>query len=62
MARRERRELNAPAVKEADRADEESVGPIAHESGKGCFDVTPGAGVEDLNLQSEGTCSFRYVS
>ena len=62
IARRERRKLNASAVKEAIWADEQGVGTIAYNSGKGCLDVAAGAGVEDLNLQSEGTCSFRYTS
>ena len=62
MARRERRKLDAPAGEEPVGGDEEGIGPVAHEGGEGCLDLAAGAGVEDLNLQSEGACSFRYVS
>jgi len=62
MARRERRKLDAPAGEEHVGSNEECVGPVAHEGGEGRLDLAAGAGVEDLNLQSEGACSFRYLS
>ena len=62
MARRERRKLDAPADEERVGGDEEGVGPVAHEGGEGRLDLAAGAGVEDLNLQSEGACRFRYLS
>src|SRR5262249_27223496 len=58
----ERRELDAPAGEEPVGGDEESIGPVAHEGGEGWFDIAAGAGAEDLNLQSEGTCGCRYVA
>ena len=62
MARRERRKLDAPADEERIGGDEEGVGPVTHEGGKGRLDFAAGAGVEDLDLQSDGACSFRYLS
>src|SRR5262245_55821226 len=62
MARRERRKLDAPTGEERVGGDEESIGPVAHESGEGCLDVAAGTGAEDLNLQPKGMCCFRYVS
>jgi hypothetical protein len=32
--------LNAPAAEEPVGRDEESIGPVAQESGKDCFDLT----------------------
>jgi hypothetical protein len=43
-------------------SDEQGVGAIAHKGGEGRLDLAPGAGVEDLNLQSHCTGGFRYVS
>jgi hypothetical protein len=62
MARRKRRKLDAPADEECVGSDEQSVGPVAHECGESRLDFAAGAGVEDLNLQSDGACSFRYLS
>src|SRR5262245_17319153 len=62
IAHRECRELDAAAGEEPVGGNEECVGPVAHEGGEGRLDLTVGAGVENLNLQSEGTCSCRYVS
>src|SRR5262245_66223238 len=62
MARRERRKLDAPAGEERVTADEQGVGSLAREGGEGRFDLTAGAGVEELKLQSEGTCRTRYVA
>ena len=62
VARRQRRKLDAPAIEERVRRDEQGVGSVARDSGEGRFDLPAGTGVEDLDLQSEGACSFRYVS
>jgi hypothetical protein len=61
MTRRERRKLDAPTGEEPVGGDKESICALAHESGESCFDVAASAGVEDLNFQSEGTGSFRYI-
>jgi len=39
----------------------DGVGLVAHERGEGRLDLAAGAGVEELNLQSDGTRRFRYV-
>ena len=62
MAHRERCKLDAPADEEPVGGDEEGIGPVAHEGGKGRLDLAAGAGVENLNLQPESACSFWYVS
>jgi hypothetical protein len=62
MARRECRKLNASAGEERVGSNEERVGPVAYEGGEGRLDLAAGAGVEDLNLQAEGACSFGYLS
>src|SRR5262249_38827687 len=62
IVRRERRKLDAPAAEERVGGNEESVGPVAHERGEGRLDLAAGAGVDDLNLQSECACGFRHVS
>jgi hypothetical protein len=62
MARGHYRKLDTPAVEETVGRDEEGVGPVTHEGGEGRLDLAAGASVEDLNLQSDGACSFRYVS
>ena len=62
MSRRERRKLDAPAKEEPVGGDEEGVGPVAHEGHEGRLDFAAGAGIEDLNLQSDGACSIRYIS
>ena len=62
MARRERRKLDAPADEEGVGSNEECLGPVAHEGGEGHIDLAAGAGIDELNLQSEAACSFRYLS
>ena len=62
MARRECRKLDAPAGEEPVGGDEESISPVAHEGDEGCFDLAPGAGLEDLNLQSHCTGGVGYVA
>ena len=57
---RERHKLDAPAGEERVRGNEHGFGPIAHEGCKGRLDLAPGAGVEDLNLQSDGARRFRH--
>ena len=44
--------MDAPAREEDITSDVKGVGAIAHEGGEGRLDLAPGAGVEDLNLQS----------
>ena len=61
MTGRERRKLDAPAAEERVAGNQESVDPVARESGQGRLDLLAGAGVEDLNLQSDGAGSIRYV-
>jgi hypothetical protein len=61
IARRERRKLDAPAREEDISSDVQGVGAIAREGGEGRLDLAPGAGVEDLNLQSHCTGGVRYV-
>jgi len=58
IGRRERRKLDAPADEEAVGANEEGIGPVVHEGCEGRLDLAAGAGVQDLNLQSEGAGSF----
>jgi len=60
--RRERRELDTPAREEPVGGDEQGISALVHEGREGRLDFADGAGVEDLNLQSEGASSFRYVS
>jgi hypothetical protein len=62
MSRRERRKLDAPANEEPVGGYEESVGPVAHEGDERRLYFAAGAGIEDLNLQSDGACSIRYIS
>src|SRR5215468_8164818 len=42
--------------------NEERVGPLAHKSCEGRINLVAGAGVEDLNLQSNGARSRFHVS
>src|SRR5215469_6042938 len=62
IGRRERRKLDPPAREERIASDVHRVDAIVHESGEGRLDLTTGAGVEDLNLQSDCTGGIRYVS
>ena len=61
IARRESRKLNAPAREEHVTSDVQGVGVVPH-GGEGCLDLAPGAGVEDLNLQSVRTGGIGYIS
>ena len=60
--RRECRKLDSSGVEEPVGGNEECVGPVARNSGEGRLDLPASANVDDLNLQSEGACSFRDVS
>src|SRR5262249_45312010 len=62
MARGERHKLDAAADEERVGGHEEGVGALTHEGGESRLDFAAGAGVEDLNLQSNGARSFREVS
>ena len=62
MARREVNQLDTPAGDEGVRANEQGVGPLAHESCEGRFDLPAGAGLENLDLQSHGASSRFHVS
>jgi hypothetical protein len=62
VARCQRGKLAAATAEERVGGDEEGIRPLAYESGEGRLDLPAGAGVEDLNLQSDGACGFRYVS
>jgi hypothetical protein len=59
MVRCKRHELDAPAIKEAVRADTQSIGTIAHDTGEGGLDLAAGAGFENFNLSSDRTRRFR---
>ncbi len=54
--------MDAPARKEHVASDVQGFGAVAHERGEGRLDLAPGAGLEDLNLQSHCTGGVRYVS
>jgi hypothetical protein len=54
--------LAAAADEEPIGGDEEGISPVAYDSGEGRLYFAAGAGVEDLNLQSDGACRFGYVS
>src|SRR5215510_9250769 len=60
LARRQRGQLNAATGEETIRGDEEGIVPIACDRGEGCVDFADGAGIEDLNLQSERASRCRY--
>ena len=62
VARCQSGKLDAPAVEERVGRDEQGFCPVARDSGEGRLNLPVGAGVEDLNLQSQSACSFRYVS
>jgi len=62
IARSERRKLDAPAGKEDVASDVQGIGPVGHEGGEGRLNLAAGAGVEDLNLQSDCVGGFWYVS
>ncbi len=50
--------LNPPASEEGVAADEKPVGPLARKSCEGSIDLPARAGIEDVNLHSEGLRSF----
>src|SRR5215470_12417271 len=58
MARRKNRKLNTPAVKEAIGGDEQGVDALVHDGCECRLDFAARAGLDDLNLQSQGTCGF----
>ena len=62
MARREVNQLDAPANEKGVIANEQGIGPLAHESCEGCFDLLAGARFENLDLQSHGASSRFHVS
>src|SRR5262245_56794399 len=61
-AHRMYRKLHASAGEETVAADEQGVGRLAAKGCEGRLYLAASAGVEHLNLQSEGTRSFRYVA
>src|SRR5262249_35004186 len=62
MARCQENELDAPTAQESVAADEEGIGPLAHNACEGRIDLTAGAGTEDLDLQPHGTGSRFHLS
>src|SRR5215510_3549641 len=52
---RKRNKLDASAGEEHVTSDVQGLRAVTHEGGEGSLDFTPGAGVEDLNLQSQCT-------
>ena len=62
MGRRERRKLHTPAREERIASDIQCVDLIVYESGEGRLDLPRGAGVDNLNLQSDCASGIRYVS
>jgi|SRR5580700_9386417 hypothetical protein len=55
--RRQESYLDTPCGKEWAGADEEGVGPLAHNGREGRIDLPTGAGVEHLDLQPHGARS-----
>jgi hypothetical protein len=62
VARRQGGKLDAPVVEKRVGGDEEDVGPLARKGCEGRLDLAAGAGVEDLDLQSDGAGSRFHVS
>ena len=62
VARRQVNQLDPPAVEEGVAIDEEGVGPLAHESCEGRFDLRTAAGFENLDLQTHGESRRFHVS
>src|ERR1700752_2101889 len=54
--------LNVPAVEEGVDADEECVGPLTRKCCEGSVDFAAGAGIEDLDLQSDAVSCCRHLS
>src|SRR5262245_15354921 len=61
LARRKRRKLDAPTDEERVGRDEQRIGSVAREGGECCLDLAAGAGVEDLDLQSDRASRFRQL-
>src|SRR5262249_4109675 len=54
-------QLDAPADEKGIAADQEGVGALAHKRCESRIDLSAGAGVENLDLQSHGASSrFRF--
>jgi hypothetical protein len=62
MARREVNQLDTPAGEKGVMANEQGVGPLAHERCEGRFDLLAGAGFEKLDLQPHRPSSRFHVS
>jgi hypothetical protein len=62
VARRQVYQLDAPAGEKGVGADEQRVGTVARKSREGPLDLPAGAGVKDLDLQSDGAGSRLHVS
>ena len=62
MARRERRNLDAPAREEHVGSDEQSIRTVAYKGSEGRLDLVVGARIEDLSLQPECTGGLQYIS
>src|SRR5262249_24318482 len=62
VERRQVDQLDAPAGEKGVIANEQAVGPLAHESCKGRFDLRTGAGFENLDLQTHGESRRFHVS
>ena len=62
MACRKVGQLDTPADEEGVDADEKGVEPLAHKGRESRIDLAAGAGVEDLDLQSDGASSRLHVS
>src|SRR5262249_2112573 len=61
-ARRQVGKLPPPEAEKRVGTNQERVGPLAHKSCEGRIDLVAGAGVEDLDLQSNGARSRFHVS
>src|SRR6516165_4559278 len=62
VARRQVGKLHPPTGEKRVGDNEERVGPLAHKSCEGRINLVAGAGVEDLDLQSNGARSRFHVS
>ena len=57
MARRQVDQLDTPVGEERTGADEERIGPLAHQGCEGRIDLAAAADVENLDLQPDGASS-----
>jgi hypothetical protein len=62
VARRQLDYLDAPVSEKRIAAEEEGVGPLAHERREGRVNFLTGAGIENLDLQPECASSWFHVS